>query len=195
MFKIINSLPSFKFEFSFFATLGILSFFDKTNYFLMSIIVFILHELGHILFIMHFNGKVDKICFYGGGIKIVESENFFSKKKTLIVLFGGVIFNFIAFILFYFSKSFTLQLFSSMNFLIGIFNLLPFSYFDGGRILQLFLQSKSPSNSFKLKKFISIFTLLILTISFIFYTLKCNVKINYAIIFSIIYIFGTEFFL
>lgn len=96
----------------------------------------LLHEMGHIAAMCLFSQPPDKICFYAGGIKIIPKRCTIEKRSvSLVVYSAGCAVNFLlAAISFYIGQ----KSFSQINFALGAFNLLPFSYFDGGRLISLY---------------------------------------------------------
>ena len=99
--------------------------------------------MGHIIAMTAIGQPLHSLYFYGAGIKIkADNEKTFSLGKQLFVLLGGSAFNFIvAFIFFALSDgtNAALPLFSGVNLVIGLFNMLPVGCFDGKRILKLAL--------------------------------------------------------
>lgn len=125
-----------KFCFGFFFSLAI-SAIDPDSYAVLSLIFCILHELGHLAFMLIFKIKVSEIKFYGAGIKIsangVGEQNLLN--QTLIYL-GGCTVNLFLFLIF---SIVGLSDYALIDLIICIFNLLPISHFDGGKLLELYL--------------------------------------------------------
>lgn len=97
-----------------------------------------LHECGHLVFMFLFDKPPEKVILYGGGIRITPSKNnMLSSTREMIVLLAGCGFNFIGAGIWFALKG--LDFFCEVNLLLGIFNLLPFKYFDGGRVLEMLL--------------------------------------------------------
>ncbi len=142
--------------------------------------------------IKFFSGKVEKITFYGGGIKISTRENFLNYKENMLVLSAGIICNFSLFLIYFFVESALFQVFAVMNLIIGSFNLLPLRHFDGGKMLNLALQRYYPAKSEFISKAISlVFIGIILTFSI--YLAVIN-QVNYLLLASLLFIFVSEFF-
>lgn len=95
-----------------------------------------LHELGHLSVMCLLSRAPEKICFYAGGIKIIPRRGDINTRAAdAAVLSAGCAVNFlIAFV----SRALGLTRLFEINLALGIFNLMPFSYFDGGRLLSLF---------------------------------------------------------
>lgn len=133
---------TFSLSFSFFAIITLLLLTDGTNYTLLGLLACIFHELGHIFVMCLFNVSPKKIVFYGAGIKIVpDNTKITSFSSDFFILIAGSLTNFCLFVISYYigKNNFEISLFSAINLIIGIFNLIPFKHFDGGRIIELFL--------------------------------------------------------
>lgn len=98
------------------------------------------HELAH-LAAMWLNGiEVDAIRFYGGGIKISSTDiSVLSISAQSAIYSAGCAANFIIGVLFFIIG---LKDIAVVNFCLGAFNLLPVEYFDGGKLLRLFVSEK-----------------------------------------------------
>ncbi len=127
-------------KFSFFfviALLGLTKGFEELRLF-AGLGACICHELGHIFVMSVFGSAPREITFYGGGIKIVpRGERQVGRGGQTFILLAGCAVNFaLAAVLRVFGAPETAVL---VNVVLGCFNLLPFSYFDGGRIMKLWL--------------------------------------------------------
>ncbi|MCD7742618.1 MAG: hypothetical protein LUI06_10475 [Ruminococcus sp.] len=128
-----------RFYFGFFAVIFVSFFFGSKDSLgiLAALTCCLLHELGHLSAMCLLSTSPDKICFYAGGIKIIPHNNGIeSREVQTIILAAGCAVNFIFAIA---SKLLGFNMLYNINLCLGIFNLLPFSYFDGGRILELYL--------------------------------------------------------
>lgn len=127
-----------RFYFGFFAAVFLTFFYSgrDTQGILAALISCFLHELGHIFAMIIFSSPPEKICFYAGGIKIIPARGLFDRRSySAAILMAGCIVNFIVAAV---SEFIGLSLMCEINLTLGAFNLLPFSYFDGGRLLQLY---------------------------------------------------------
>ena len=106
----------------------------------MTLVSCALHELGHLVLMTAFGSSPQEIVVYGGGIRITPDNKQLSKNHDLVVLFGGAAVNFALCLLSYMASGG--GFFCQVNFLLGALNLLPFRYFDGGRILALLANGK-----------------------------------------------------
>lgn len=150
-----------------------------------ALICCILHELGHISAMCMFGIPPERVFFYAGGIKISPHRGrLISKKQDMIILFAGCSVNlFIA--LLWRILSGGLNYFACANLFLGIFNLMPVKYFDGGRLLSLAL------NESRVCDFIRGFFLIFLSAVLIKMLLSGNVSISLMITF--VYIAFAEF--
>ena len=126
-----------------------IGYFDILLFFLLSLLI---HELGHILFIKLFKIKINNfsLSLYGGCLNINTIQyNSLKKYKKFLIYIGGIFFNFIFFIMFIDT------LFSKVNLILLIFNLLPIYPLDGYNILNIFIKNK---------KIINDLTILLITI-------------------------------
>ena len=126
--------------FSFFFVVGLLSLsagFEELKLF-SAFGSCICHELGHVFAMSLFGSAPESVTLYGGGIKIVpRKERILSRFADTVILLAGCFVNFLLAGIFAALKApDTLVL---VNLVLGVFNLLPFSYFDGGRFLKLWL--------------------------------------------------------
>ncbi|MEG0895332.1 MAG: hypothetical protein RSE93_06410, partial [Oscillospiraceae bacterium] len=96
------------------------------------------HETGHIITLLILKIKASCISFEITGIKLINPQTVLSYNKELIILFSGSVINIILFSLFYpwSYNNYFCGVFSVSNLLIGIFNLLPVTNFDGGKIIK-----------------------------------------------------------
>lgn len=92
----------------------------------------LMHELGHISVMCLFGMPPEALTFYAGGIRLSDSCLYCGRAKTAAVLLAGCAVNLlcagISLLLGY------AGLFAAANLALGLFNLLPFRYFDGGRL-------------------------------------------------------------
>ena len=122
-----------------------------------------IHEFSHIFFLNHFGVPVRKIAVFPFGIDINADTSRISYKKELIctlagsfsnilfALFGGVILSV--------SPSPLLLFFVICNIFLGTLNLIPMSFFDGGKALRLLIYDAiHPDTAFYVYRFLDIFS-------------------------------------
>ncbi len=123
-----------RFDFSFFAAVGIFLAFDKAGYGIYCLAACFCHEFSH-LAVMLAEGKLpDEIIFSGGGICIRQRND-----ASCAVLAAGCTVNFLLFIVYCFilpKDSIFKLMFGGANLVIGIFNLIPIGSLDGKRLLE-----------------------------------------------------------
>jgi Zn-dependent protease len=133
-------------------------------------IVTIIHELGHIISVKMFGGKISSITFGDGKellkIGIIEIKRLYflggkithkklendRKYKRILIILSGPLLNLFTYILFlvvsrYWGRSFILSRLITFSLLFCVSNLIPFSFgktnTDGKQILDLILYGKS----------------------------------------------------
>ena len=130
------------------AMLTLFSLYDKTGIAYSSILSAAMHECGHLAAALFLRLKVGELSFMPFGIRLRLKQDLALVKtgKKLTLLFAGSLVNFIAFgILALVNKSATF--FALTSLVTGVFNLLPVSTLDGGRILNELLSLKLAENT------------------------------------------------
>ena len=134
-------------SFTFFALIILLVIFNKNDFLYFTCFFAIIHELGHLFTLNKFGVKICelKISLFGANIK-TESFKRISMKKEIIVLLSGPLINLcfsaVLYLLNFIIKNVDFNNLISINLSLGIFNLLPFYNFDGGKIIEILLKSK-----------------------------------------------------
>ena len=122
----------------------------------MSLLFCIAHELGHLTTMRIFGIKLHVLRFYGAGIKITSgSMDSVPKYASALIYLAGPLTNLILALLCNGDAA-------ALNFVLAVFNLLPITYFDGGKLLSLFFPNKRVVLSFI--SFISYFAVIVLTV-------------------------------
>lgn len=125
-------------SFLFMGVITLMLCFDKTGFILPTLFAVFVHEFGH-LFMMWVTGETPKkIRLIPASVQIVSSLSGGYKRDILVALSGPMV-NFLFFGVFYynylcFGNKGTLM-FSVLNLIIGVFNLLPVKGLDGGTII------------------------------------------------------------
>lgn len=128
------------------------------------LICFAIHELGHLFFIKIFKYRFSNFSLYpyGGVISYQEKNDFLFKE--IFVTSGGVIANFIFYLLFLILG---IDVFAKLNFYFIIINLIPIYPLDGGKLLLLFIAYFLPN---KLARFIVYsFSIILVVLSIILF--------------------------
>ena len=117
----------FGISFSFFAVTALIFLCGDAllSNIIMALFCCFFHELGHIVFMILFSDKPEKIVIYGGGIRITpKSTKLNAQYKDIIILLAGCVFNFAAagFIFAFCGLNFLCE----VNIMLGVFNILPF---------------------------------------------------------------------
>lgn len=153
---------------------------------IIAVICCIVHELGHISVMCMFGIPPERVLFYAGGIKISPQRGrLVSKRRDIIILSAGCIVN-LAIALIIRLAAGELNYFACANLFLGVFNLLPVRYFDGGRILSAVL------NESRVCDFIRGFFLLFLLAVMVKLLLSGSVSISLLVTFA--YMAFAEFF-
>ncbi|MCL2018351.1 MAG: site-2 protease family protein [Oscillospiraceae bacterium] len=138
MIEFIISEKKVALDFTFFAAIALFFYFDESGYSIMGICACIIHEAGHLISLFIEKKDFKSLIFYGGGMKIDLGKTI---ESSLFIIIAGSLSNFICFIVLFFLplEIFILKVFAVINLIIGVFNLLPIRYFDGGRLLEKIL--------------------------------------------------------
>ena len=123
------------FEFSFFAAVSLLMLCSENRCTVYSLYACLLHESGHIAAMLMTGQTVKKLVFYGAGIKIIRPFNDMLCKfpKEIFALASGCAVNFVVYVITRVT-GFGAD-FGAVNLAIGLFNSLPISFLDGGKII------------------------------------------------------------
>jgi Zn-dependent protease len=137
----------FRLRFDFFAAVAVLILFYEQKIALWGLCAALIHEAGHLLAMTLCDVPVRCVMFYGAGI-CIDTKNrreFLPPLTDIIILAAGAAVNFAVFA--YFTllfESVSVHLFGAVNLVIGLFNLLPLSQFDGGRIISAIIFAVCP---------------------------------------------------
>ncbi len=158
------------FDFSFFATMSLLMLMRDSSLAMIGLLTCLWHETGHFIAMRICGVKIDKLLFYGAGIKIVPDKmfDFTDAKSRFCVYAAGCALNFCtAFVLISVGDA-SLKMFAFMNMMVGIFNLLPLSSLDGGKILTLCIfRLCSFQNAVRLERFLKWLNVILIMVSLI----------------------------
>ncbi len=176
-----------KLSFSFFAVLAVLFFIGDNFAVITALLCCFLHEFGHMVMMYKFSVPINEITLYGGGIKLKsDTDRLYSRKSEICVLLAGAGVNILCFFIF---KGFLTQL-AYTSLILGLFNLLPFKYFDGGRVLQLIFEDSVSVYMYSAYKVLRSLLILV-TISVIIIMIYKGIT-NLSLIITLLYIVVSE---
>ncbi len=168
--------------------LGLLSGYIK-NIFIILIIVLI-HELGHVFFFYLFKIEIESIVIYPfGGVSKVNKKIHERIYKDVLISLGGIMFQFILFIMFYYMYKCglivrsTYDMFNTYNNSVILFNLIPMIPLDGSKLLMSLLLKFL---SFKLSYIVNVIVGIISLVLFIVYNMVFRVNDLVIYVFLII---------
>ncbi|MBE6901928.1 MAG: hypothetical protein E7478_05585 [Ruminococcaceae bacterium] len=136
MLEIKLNKTALRLDFSFFAVMSLFFFFDKTGIGLLTLCAVSCHELGHLIVITAVGARADNITLYGAGIRISASTQQLDAAAKAAVLSAGCVTNLTLCIIAYLLNA---PLFSAINAVMCLFNLLPFGELDGALLARLAL--------------------------------------------------------
>lgn len=168
-------------RFSFPAVLSVILCTDTEGTAVLCLLSCVLHETGHIIAMIAEGKPPERIVFYGGGIKLSGSNS-----NSIPVIIGGCFVNFVLFTVFYFfGHNYVFRLFGMINFLMGIFNLMPISPLDGYNLLEkILIKLLKPENVGPVLKMTEITACLVCVPLIIIFFL--NGEINFS---SVVFLF------
>lgn len=150
----------------------------------MYLIIFI-HEFGHIITSIAFNYNIKKINIYPfGGYTVFDDDINKSFIEEFLVFISGILFQIIFFIIIKLlvdNNLYIYKLFSSYNYTILMFNIIPIIPLDGSKIINIILNKIMP---FKYSHLITIFisyALVIITFIFTYANLNMTLMLTLMI--------------
>lgn len=163
-------------------TLILLSGFNECM--LYALIASLMHEMGHLILIVAFGGRVEGIRLKAFAAEIKINERQFTYKREALISLGGPIMNILSGIISL--RLFGINTFAVTSVLLGGFHLLPVDGMDGGNAVKAVIFEKG--KGIKVFKIISLlFTLLLLLFGmYVFYITRFNFS---CIIMALILIF------
>lgn len=127
-------------SFLFMGVITLMLCFDKTGLILPTLFAVFIHEFGHLFMMWATGEELKKIRLIPASVQIVSSFKGSYKKDVLVAVSGPMV-NFIFFGVFYYNYvcfgNRSVLLFSVLNLIIGIFNLLPVKGLDGGTVIYI----------------------------------------------------------
>lgn len=116
---------------------------------LISLFSSLFHECGHLVSMLLFHQKIDRVLFSASGMRIDRREcSRLTLKAETVTALSGVFVNFclafVSYMIFLAAKSEFFLSVTAVNLVIGVFNLLPVESLDGGNVLRCILISRIP---------------------------------------------------
>lgn len=181
-------------EFGFLAMAALVFIFasSHSNLFMLAVASCAVHEIGHMFFMLILGEKLSLIRFHAAGIQIKACRNTLRPYfHDAAIILGGPTFNLITALALYSVNPLIthLQVFASMNLILGLFNLMPFSNFDGGTFILSVAEYLNADIS-KTKKILRFVNCLI-TVS-IFMLMLTNGFYNITLFITLIYLAFAE---
>ena len=171
-------MNTLKEKFSIIAILfSMLSISTSPNPFML-ILVYVIHELGHIFFARLIGAEIKKMRGGVFHLSISYNTNGLSYKGEALVCMGGIIFNLLFALLAFLinvKNNDTLSTFSILNLSLALMNLYPISILDGGGILKSLLLLKTRED---------VAEKICLIVSFVFAIVLWLISVYLQIIFS-----------
>ena len=131
-----------KITFLFSALICLMLFIDRTGLIIPLMLAVSVHELAHIAAMKMLDCAPSEIELVPGSIKIINPQKYDRRKENIILLCGPLS-NLLLFIVFYLGFVFCgytrLLVFSTVELVVALFNLLPAKGLDGGALLYNFL--------------------------------------------------------
>lgn len=182
-------------SFSFFAIIAVVVVSDSNVPVLTALLCCLLHELGHIYFMCLYGVAPKSIMLYGGGFRIEPNqERLLSKRADVIILLAGCGVNLTLWLFtgIFLPETPMLRAFSDANLVYGIFNLLPFQYFDGGRIADKLFGESHKYATVTAYRFIRLgFSCAFALVLFYMVFFR---EMNYSLLLTLVYIVVSEIF-
>lgn len=133
-------------DFSFFLTAAVALLIADELTVYAGFIACVAHEAGHLAAMLLCGAQPDSLRLYGGGICIASEDiSSLSLGKKVSVYLSGVAVNLALCVALWNA----MPLFAAVNLVLGIFNLLPFTCFDGGATLDIIAQSVMTPKSYR----------------------------------------------
>lgn len=153
MIEFYIGKTKFNIDFGFLAVIALLCILDNGKYILYGVWVCIIHEIGHIVPMFALGEKVKAVKLHAFGIKISPQKNKIRPVfQDIIIILGGATVNILLGVMVSIGDiSTNTQVFASMNIILGVFNLLPYTSFDGGTLI-LTIADYFNGNAFEVRK-------------------------------------------
>lgn len=167
----------FRLTFSFVAVIVLMLIFCDESIVMMSVVSSVIHESGHLFFMIASGDKPQKVELGIFGMRIDRAFNtVLSYKKEALIALGGIIFNLffclVCFLFYCADKKENLLKLIVVNLLVACVNAFPVSVLDMGRaikyiLLSFFSEGKCEIISEKIS-YLSVILMLVFTVSYSF---------------------------
>ncbi len=169
-------------SFLFLAVITVMLATDKTGFALPLLLAVTLHECGHIFMMWILDCSPKAIKLISASVQITSSFSRGYKNDILVSLSGPAV-NLLIFATLYYNYlcfgNKTTLVFSLVNLLIGIFNLLPVKGLDGGTVLFSVLCKHTDINkACLLLKFVTVIFAVAIIIMAVLFTIKGKINIS-----------------
>lgn len=132
--------------FSFFAVLGLMLLLSDGTITLLCFVSSLLHECGHLVFLLLFSADIRAVSFGAGGIVIERSNAFCGAVPECFIALGGVMVNallcFSAFLCYRKTNLQNAAVFCLVNGVLAGLNLLPVRSLDSYRVMDILLRRR-----------------------------------------------------
>lgn len=165
-FGIIKASEKLYISVFFFAALVLFFLAQGFTYSLILVFCALLHEASHLFFLYRYGAKIDRVTLYPFGVDICADTGRLSYRKEIVCTLAGSISNLVfaivsSFVMYFYPTPYLL-FFIMCNIFLGAFNLIPLSFFDGGKALRLFLYDRLDiDRAFYIHKALDVFSALI----------------------------------
>ncbi len=166
----------------FFALITVMLATDRTGFVLPTVFAVALHECGHLFMMWLLDSTPKRIKLIPASVQITSSFSRGYKNDILVslsgpavnlLLFGTLYYNYVCF------ENRTTLVFSLVNLLIGVFNLLPVKGLDGGTVLFSVLCKHTDINkACLLLKFVTVIFATAIIITAVLFTIKGKINIS-----------------
>lgn len=175
--------------FSFFAILFFMSA-QGVLYSTLFLLCIALHEFSHLFFLKYYGANLCSVTIFPFGIDISADTSRISYKKELVVTLAGsasnLIFAAIGCIVLQRLPSPPLLFFVMCNLFLGCMNLIPLSFFDGGKAIRLILYDRLDiDKAFYIQRLLDIFSSL-LFLGFALFVMSGS-RFNLSVVCVVIY--------
>ena len=173
-------------SFLFCATISLMLAVDRTGLMLPSLFAVLIHETGHLFAMWAADCAPKEIRLIPASVQIVEKYGVSQKKQAGIVICGPLANVMVAvtiFINFYLTDSEMSLKFALLNSVLAVFNLLPVTGLDGGRLLEMLLTRKT--DIYTATRTVNIITVVLaclLIITGVYFIIKGNINLSVFIV-------------